>query len=124
VTLDGKPLSTGVVTYHPDEAKGNKSEFVPTGSIGADGTYTLSTPSKTGMASGAPPGWYKVTVATMVPPGADMGGQPMPQAGGKPPPMPKPVQINPMYTSPTATDLAVEVVPSPPAGAYDLKVKK
>jgi hypothetical protein len=123
VTLDDKPLTTGSVTYHPDEAKGNKSEFSPNGSIGEDGTYTLSTSTRTGLATGAPPGWYKVTVSTMVPMGG-MGGQPMPQPGGKPPPLPKPIPINPKYTDPAHTDLSVEVVESPAAGAYDLKLTK
>jgi len=123
VTLDDKPLTTGSVTYHPDKGKGNTAEFSPSGSIGEDGTYSLSTSTRTGMATGAPPGWYKVTVSTMAPMGGMGGGQPMPQAGGKPPPMPKPIPINPKYTDPANTPLSVEVVASPPAGAYDLKLK-
>jgi len=119
VTLDGKPLTTGSVTYHPDEAKGNKLEFSPNGTIGEDGSYTLSTSTRTGLATGAPPGWYKVTVSTMAPMGG-MGGQP----GGKPAAMPKPIPINPKYTDPAHTDLSVEVVESPAAGAYDLKLTR
>ncbi len=61
VTIDGKPLESGTVVYHPDEQKGNKTKALPTGMI-KNGEYTLSSASVTTTKQGAPPGWYKVTI--------------------------------------------------------------
>lgn len=103
VTLNGTPLTAGQVAFHPDTAKGNNAKGVPTGTIGADGTYTLSTDGK----SGAPAGWYKVTVVTNFP---GVSGEPVP--------------INARYGNPSGSGLEREVVPSPASGAYDLQVSK
>jgi hypothetical protein len=54
VTLDGKPLATGVVNFTP--ATSGASAYA---NIATDGRYTL----QTGAASGLEPGSYKVTVA-------------------------------------------------------------
>ena len=60
VTLDGKPLETGTVTFHP---AGDGA--VAYGRIGADGSYRLHTGAEQGLA----PGEYVVTVvATAAPP--------------------------------------------------------
>jgi len=103
VALGDKPLSGGQVTFQPDDAKGNKAQGMFAGPIGSDGTYSITTDGK----PGAPLGWYKVTVGTMVP-------------GGKPNPFP----INSKYTNPMQSGLTVEVVENAPAGKYDLKVTK
>jgi hypothetical protein len=105
VTVDGAPLTSGSVRFVPDAAKGNKSKDEPAGEIGSDGTYTLSTNGK----PGAPPGWYKVTVnATSVPDSSN-------PFGGK-------ALVAPRFNSPESSQLSVEVVSSPKAGAYDLTV--
>jgi hypothetical protein len=101
VTLKGSPLTGGHIAFHPDLDKGNKGKGVPTGSIGADGTYKLSTEGK----AGAPAGWYKISVATNFP---GMEGTPVP--------------INSKYNSPTTSGLTCEVVPNAAAGAYDLQL--
>jgi hypothetical protein len=54
VTLDGKPLSTGVVNFTP--AATGASAYA---NIGADGRYSL----QTGAEAGLEPGSYRVTVA-------------------------------------------------------------
>lgn len=54
VTLDGEPLSTGVITFNPETS--GPSAY---GAIGPDGRYDL----KTGATSGLQPGEYVVTVA-------------------------------------------------------------
>lgn len=54
VTLDGEPLTTGVITFNP--AASGPSAY---GAIGSDGRYEL----KTGATSGLQPGEYVVTVA-------------------------------------------------------------
>jgi hypothetical protein len=103
VTLDGTALTAGQVAFHPNLEKGNKATGMALGTIGADGTYTLTTNGKTGT----PPGWYKVTVATNFP---GVPGTPVP--------------INSRYNMPTTSGLACEVVPNAAPGAYDLKVTK
>jgi len=101
VTLGNTALTSGNVNFVADVAKGNKTKATPGGQIGTDGTYTLSSGDK----SGAPAGWYKVTIFTNVP--------------GSPP---SSVVLNPKYMNPEATDLAVEVVPNAEPGRYDLKL--
>lgn len=59
VTLDGQPLTTGLVTFHPTE-----SGAVAYGPIDADGRYEVRTGSTIGLA----PGTYAVTVAANAPP--------------------------------------------------------
>ncbi len=60
VTLDGKPLDTGTVTFHPEG--GGPTAY---GGIHSDGSYQV----KTGTQQGLPPGEYRVTVlATTEPP--------------------------------------------------------
>jgi len=54
VTLDGKPLTTGVVNFNP--AATGPSAYA---NISAEGRYAL----QTGAAAGLEPGSYKVTVA-------------------------------------------------------------
>lgn len=103
VTLDGAPLAGGQIAFHPDGEKGNKSRSVPTGAIGSDGTYKLSTDGK----PGAPPGPYKVTVNTNFP---GVKGTPVP--------------IDSQYGNPTTTKLTSEVGANSSAGAYDFKVTK
>lgn len=64
VTLDGAPLTTGVITFNP--AASGASAY---GAIGPEGRYEL----KTGASAGLPPGEYVVTVAAnaAAPEGAD-----------------------------------------------------
>jgi hypothetical protein len=116
VLLNDAELKAGNVTFLPDTAKKNTTKNSPMGQIGADGTYTISTEGK----SGAPAGWYKVTVVTN-----------MPGMGAQTPDTPKaskvsaaPTNINAKYSDPLKTDLAVEVVASPSPTQYDLKVTR
>jgi len=108
VYLGDRPLTTGSVSFRPDASKGNNSTLEPSGDIGPDGTYKVSTNGK----PGAPPGWYKVVVAADVPSNPD-----------DPYSMPKSI-IGTKYADPNTTDLSIEVVENPPPGAYDLKVSK
>jgi hypothetical protein len=113
ITVGAQPLTVGKVSFIPDASRGNTSISRPFGMIGSDGTYQLVTEAN----QGAPPGWYKITISTLVPPGSDV-----------PPPgkqvAPRPAPINPKYTNPKWTDLAVEVKDDSAAGAYDLRLTK
>ena len=59
VTLDGKRLTTGTVTFHP-----TGEGAVAYGRIGADGSYRLHTGAEKGLAAGE----YLVTVVATAPP--------------------------------------------------------
>jgi hypothetical protein len=65
VTLDGKTLHTGTVTFHP--VAGGPAAY---GGIQADGTYQIAT----GASKGLPPGEYIVTVVATELPGNDRAG--------------------------------------------------
>lgn len=73
VTLDGKPVPSGVVTFSP---KGDG----PTGyaAIGSDGRYVV----QVGSRSGLPPGEYVVTVAANVAPAEGVSSAPGPYSDG------------------------------------------
>ncbi len=53
-----------MIVFVPDQSRG-QSGPIAIGDIRADGSYSL----KTGDAFGAAPGWYRVTVAAVGPPG-------------------------------------------------------
>ncbi len=101
------PLKTGTVTFYPDKDKGNTSAALPQAQISEDGTYTLYTDGN----SGAPPGWYKVTVVAEAPKakGADEYAPPV-------------YIVAEDYTNMEYTPLSVEVKSGAPEGHYDLKL--
>jgi hypothetical protein len=109
VTVDGRPLTFGAVSFRPDPSRGNASRHHPTGTIDADGRFELYTTGE----KGAPPGWYKVLVF------ADDN-----QAGGPVHPAPPRWAVAAKYTGEQTTDLFVEVVEKPAPGAHDLRLSK
>jgi hypothetical protein len=113
VTVDGKPLTVGWITFYPDETKGNTSAHLPFAEIQKDGTYALSTNGN----PGAPPGCYKVVVAAThdvipIKPRFTSDGKAL---------SPKWL-VHEKYTSPATTDLRIEIVERPGAGNYDLRL--
>jgi hypothetical protein len=108
VTVQGAPLTTGGVSFHPDAQKGNRTQHIPVGSLDAQGNYTLMSAAR----EGAPLGWYKVTVTAQEP--IDL----------KNPYAPPKHLISPKFSDPGTSGLAVEVVERPAAGAYDFQVSK
>jgi hypothetical protein len=106
VTLNGQPLTSGQVVFHPDAARGNTSLDEPRGPIDAQGRYELATVGR----KGAAPGWYKVAVIATEP--FD------PQR-----PYVLPKSLVPLrYNDPTSAGLPVDVVVNPASRAYDLKL--
>jgi hypothetical protein len=97
-TVDGKPLTKGVIVFAPD--KDNTLKTLPKGEVDEHGKYRLSTAEKEGV----PLGWYKVYVAYSV---KSMKGEPIP--------------VHEKYLDAEHTPLSVEVVANPQPGAYDLK---
>jgi len=106
ITVDGKAVPSGNVTFYPDASKGNASTHQPNGSIEPDGRYELFVPA---ARKGAPPGWYKVVVYAV--------DDPQP---GKP----NKYYANKEYADVNTTPLRVEVVENPEPGRYDLKLRR
>ena len=95
VTLDGQPLTTGNVSFHPDGA-GAAPAY---GQIDSSGRYSLSTGTEAGLAPG---NYVAVVVATKDPP------QPYDKTGAEIPPIP----ITPgKYGNAATSDLKVQVKP-------------
>jgi hypothetical protein len=115
VTLEGKPLQVGTVSFRADTSKGNKTMHVPNAEIDSQGNYELVTQGK----KGAPPGWYKVVVFANA---HDLVALSAPPTTARPA-APK-WMMHVKYTDPSTTPLAIEVVATPSAGAYDLNVTK
>jgi hypothetical protein len=116
ITLDDQPFTaaTTTVLFKPDAARGNTSRVEPVGMVDSNGTYILYSNQR----NGSPPGWYKVLVT------ATSDDQIKRRAGARAL-RPSPQTLLPAkYGSPDTTPLAIEVVPSSAAGAYDLKLKK
>jgi hypothetical protein len=107
VTVDGKPIPLGTVSFRPMAEKGNTSRQEPGGEIEEDGTYTLYTAGK----EGAPAGWWKVIVSARDP------------IDPKDPYKPTKSYVPDRYELLNKTDLQVEVAASSSPGAYDLKMK-
>jgi hypothetical protein len=103
VSLDGKPLSVGVVNFFPDTEKGNDHRIAALGPA-KSGSYTLATTAvrnyDNGM--GVPVGWYKVCLLTDIPGAEDL-------------------KIHPRFKDPNKTPISIEVVENPGPGAYDIK---
>jgi len=106
VTLDGQPLQGGVLMFNPDESMGNTARVGCSGPV-KNGRYSLVTSGVTQIdtGTGAPLGWYKVTLLT------DMPGTP-------------PIKVDPKYLRPETTPLKVEIVEKPEPGRYDLQLTK
>jgi hypothetical protein len=112
VTVDGKPLAAGQVSLLADigmPTSENKvdvpSTGLSTGNIDSNGEYKITTAGK----DGAPIGKYKVTVTPTMMPSSDPKKAPA-------------IGFARKFSDPKDTPLRIEVVASPAAGAYDLKL--
>ncbi len=112
VKLGAAPLPQGIVEFHPDAAKGNKSAAKAIGMIKSDGSYNLMTDGK----DGAPSGWYKISISPQGMPDASQM-----TAGAK---LPTPPAIAGKYTKPESSTLTMEVKEGAAAGAYDIVLQK
>src|SRR5262245_19879075 len=93
VTLDGQPLTTGMVSFYPDGGNGAPAN----GQIDSSGNYSLSTGTDVGLAPGK---YIAIVVATKDPP------QLYDKTGAEIPPIP----ITPAkYGSTNSSDLRIEV---------------
>jgi hypothetical protein len=102
VTLDGQPLTGGVLHFYPDPDKGNMHRVDCLSPV-RDGKFNLLTTAVKDSESGdgAPVGWYKVYLYTEIP---DLN-----------------LKIDPKFTDPARTPIEVEVKEKPEPGDYDIK---
>ena len=100
--MSGQPIASGTVTFKP-LAPSDLPD--PVGTI-ASGQYSVAT----GPNPGAPVGKYKVIVTASIPSNPD-----------DPYSVPKSL-LPAKYTAASTTDLQIEIVATPAAGAYDLKL--
>lgn len=110
VTLQGKPLAAGAISFRPDVQQANGSLHQPTGRIDADGKYRLFV----GRREGAPPGHYKVVVFANEP--TEENSQHVH------PGMPKSL-IDRRYNAPQTTPLAAEVKPGAASASFDFDLE-
>jgi hypothetical protein len=108
VTVDGKPLTLGTVSFRPDKTQGNTSTQEPSGEIDAQGSYKLYTAGK----EGAPLGWYKIAIIA-----SDPIDPKNPYALTK-------SHVKAKYNVAETSGLSIQVVDTPAPGAYDLKLPK
>ena len=121
VRLDDKPVTDGLVTFYPDQAKGNQRITAFPAELDKDGSYQVRADNQQGI----PLGWYKVVVKAPKPP----RNQGLPRFRDRRKDklsLPKPPEwiVNTKYTQPATTPLSVEVVQNPPPGAYDFRLTK
>jgi hypothetical protein len=113
VFFDGKLWTekTTRILFQPDGAKGNTTPYQPLGTVDESGNYTVKTRDK----AGAPPGHYKVIVSAV-------GGVKHHSVPGERRPTAESL-LPSRYGKAESTPLSVEVVESPAADAYDLKLE-
>jgi hypothetical protein len=109
VLLDGGPLTTGAVVFHPDANKGNATLHEPRGQVDAQGNYTIFTADR----AGAPPGWYRVSVISQTSTATEENPYSTPTSN-----------IAAKYGDPNTSGLVVEVKAEADPSAYNLKVTK
>jgi hypothetical protein len=110
VTLDGKPMPSGVLQFIPDASKGNTLRLGCSGPI-SNGRWNLVT---SGMAradtgTGAPVGWFKVIYTH-------------PNEGSKAPGASAAPKVAPKYYREDTTPLSIELTDPPPAEGYKIEL--
>ena len=111
VLIEGRPLTTGTVTFQPDLARGNASKNLPMGLIDEVGAYELFTVGKPGAA----PGWYKVVVTASE----------LSTAPSRPGQFPaSKLLVHARYTDVRQTDLGVEVSNNSDGASCDLNLRR
>jgi len=111
VTLDGQPLTTGFVVFHPLDGEAIPARQLPRGEIDREGKYHLTS----GVKPGAPPGRYRVVVVAQ-----DRERRaPNPRSAVHPEPLPL---VDRKYFDAGRTPLEAEVRADAPVDAYYLTV--
>ena len=110
VTLDGQPMTVGVIQFIPDASKGNKLRLGCSGAI-SDGRWSLATSGmeRADTGQGAPVGWFKVVWTN-------------PHEGSKAPGMTAGPKVAAKYQQEQTTPLSIELTDPPPAEGYKIEL--
>jgi hypothetical protein len=110
VTLDGQPLTEGVLQFIPDVSKGTNYRVNCSGPI-SNGRWNLVTSGvdRADTGTGAPVGWFKVTYVH-------------PNEGSKAPGASAAPKVADKYRSEETTPLSIELTDPPPAEGYKIEL--
>lgn len=108
VTLDGKPMTVGVLQFIPDASKGNTLRLAAGGAI-SNGRWNLATSAmeRRDTGSGAPVGWFKVVYTNPNEGSLAPGVKPGPRVAAK-------------YQDEQTTPISIELTDPPPAEGYKI----
>src|SRR5262245_3242246 len=108
VTLDGKPMTGGVLQFIPDASKGNTLRVSCSGPI-SNGEWNLVTSGmeRANTGRGAPVGWFKVKYID-------------PNEGSKAPGVTPAPKVAAKYSREDTTPLSIELTDPPPAEGYTI----
>jgi hypothetical protein len=110
VTLDGQPMTGGVLKFIPDASKGNNLRLSCSGPI-SDGRWNLVTSGmeRADTGTGAPVGWFKVVYFH-------------PDEGSKAPGASEVPKVDAKYYREETTPLSIELTDPPPAEGYTIEL--
>ena len=110
VTLDGQPLTEGVLKFIPDASKGTNYRVSCSGPI-SNGRWNLVTSGieRADNGTGAPVGWFKVVYFD-------------PNEGSKAPGVSEAPKVAAKYSREETTPLAIELTDPPPAEGYTIEL--
>src|SRR6516225_9423954 len=110
VTLDGQPMTEGVLQFIPDVSKGNNLRVSCSGPI-ANGRWNLVTSGmeRADTGTGAPVGWFKVIYTH-------------PNEGSKAPGASAAPKVADKYYREETTPISIELTEPPPAGGYIIEL--
>jgi hypothetical protein len=111
VTLDGKPMPSGVLQFIPDASKGNNLRLGCSGPI-SSGQWSLATSGmqRADTGQGAPVGWFKVTYND-------------PNEGSKAPGVTPAPKVAAKYWREDTTPLSIQLTDPPPPEGYTIELK-
>jgi hypothetical protein len=110
VTLDGQPMTEGVLQFIPDASKGNNLRVSCSGPI-SNGRWNLVTSGteRANTGTGAPVGWFKVRYTH-------------PNEGSKQPAHSAAPKVAAKYYREDTTPLSIELTDPPPAEGYTIEL--
>ena len=110
VTLDGQPMTEGVLQFIPDVSKGNNLRVSCSGPI-SNGRWNLVTSGmeRADTGTGAPVGWFKVIYTH-------------PNEGSKAPGASAAPKVADKYYREETTPISIELTEPPPAGGYIIEL--
>jgi hypothetical protein len=110
VTLDGEPMTEGVLQFIPDASKGNNLRVSCSGPI-SNGRWNLVTSGmeRADTGTGAPVGWYKVKYTH-------------PNEGSKAPGASAAPKVAAKYYQEDTTPLSIELTDPPPPEGYTIEL--